>query len=232
MKSTIYLCIMIRYKNNIKYSYTRYNYPDLTNITITKEFAYYLGLLWGDGYVMKNKAIIEMDELDFNSIKPTIETIGEFRYSIRQRKNRVKKVTSCSIHSVKSCLWLINNFDYREKSNKSPNKILEFIPEEFHSYFYKGYFDADGCIYLGSVKKKSYQLYFCGSYDQDWSFITNLFNKLNINKYTVKQKEQNQNNKINKCSIVRITNKNDIIKLRNYFPKIGLKRKNVKLSSI
>jgi len=214
----------MRYKNDIKYSYPKYNYPDFTNLKLDKNFCYYLGLLWSDGYVNDNKAIIELNESDFSDIVEYIKNIGEFRYSIRQRKNRKNKISSCSIHSVKSCKWLID-LDYKEKSIKSPNKVLNLVPKDLIPYFYKGYFDGDGCIYIG---KNSYQLYFCGSYEQDWEFIEKFLQDLDIN-YRIIRKEQNQNNRINKSSIVRITKKEDIRKIMNYFPNIGLKRKKIDL---
>lgn len=223
----------MRYKNETKFSYSKFNYPKLKDLAIDKNLAYYLGLLWADGYVTKNKAIIELDETDFINIKKIIKNIGEFRYTTRQRKNRSKKISVCSLHSIIQCSWLINEFSFDKKSYISPNNLLDYIPDNLKNYFYKGYFDGDGCIYLGNDKRKCYQLCFCGNFNQDWSFIETLFLKLNIKRYTIKKSDIiNKKNINNKSSIVRITNKEDIIKLREYFTNFGLERKNIKLYTI
>ena len=115
-------------------------------------------------------------------------------------------------------------FDFSEKSNLQPNKILNFIPNNLHSYFYLGLFDGDGCFY---IKSNTMQFVYASTYNQNYTFIENLFNLLNIRKYAIKRSVSKKNHK---SSCIRITNHDDISKLIYFLYQdniydIGLKRK-------
>lgn len=72
--------------------------------------------------------------------------------------------------------------DYQNKSGASAKKILSHIPQSLHHYWWRGYSDGDGCFYYSRSKKNhavySYSIYSC--YNQDWSFVSDILNKLDI----------------------------------------------------
>ena len=100
-------------------------------------------------------------------------------------------------------------------------------------YFFLGLIDGDGCFYINK-KQYTYQFILSSTYDQDWSYMINLCEKLNISKYRIDHKK----NKNNQSSSFRICRKNDIKILgyyiyQNFFlDQIGLKRKNEKFNEI
>jgi intein/homing endonuclease len=95
-------------------------------------------------------------------------------------------------------------------------------------YFFRGYFDGDGSIYK---YEKYYQvgLNITSTYEQDWGFIVDLFNELNIKPKIKRTKYKNKDNKTYNMSRVIIYNKIDIIKFCEYiyqnYDFMGLKRK-------
>ena len=143
----------------------------------TKEYCYYLGFLWADGYVGKYKVQIEVVKEDgyalFSDIFSQISIEGVKIYdTYRERKNRKPQI-AINICNVEFIKWL-SIYDYLFKSNSFPYKILSIIPEDLKRYFYLGLIDGDGCFYL-SKNKKTQQFYITSNYEQDWSHIISLF---------------------------------------------------------
>lgn len=94
-----------------------------------------------------------------------------------------------------------------------------------------GLIDGDGCFYISKDKKvKHFSI--TSTITQDWKYMINLFETLNIKKYLISKKV----NKKGKSSSVRIANYNDNLKLHNYiYPngfEMGLRRKYKKSKSI
>ncbi len=178
----------------------------------TKESVYLLGFIWGDGYIYKNKnqnsINIECVSDDIIQLEPIINKTGLWKYYTRQREGR-REQTTVNTSNKELCDFLIEN-DYQIKSKVSPNKIWNLIPLEYQNYFILGWIDADGCFYRND-KNNASQFYISGSYEQDWSVLELLFNNMNI-KYNI----QRIINKKSKYSCIRVTNKNDIIKIGNY----------------
>lgn len=206
-----------------------YDYPNINNFTniTTKEAAYILGILWADGYINKNNVILEIDKIDLESIKDVFFRLGEWRYGDRLRNNKIKKIGFISCCSIELSNILIA-YGYKNKSIQQP-KMIELIPDNIKNYFYRGLIDGDGCFYVNK-KNRLYQFILAGSYLQEWKYFTNLLDMLNII-YSVKQKTQTQNGKLNQSSIIRICRKKDIIILGDYIysgfnvDNIGMERK-------
>lgn len=119
-------------------------------------------------------------------------------------------------------------YEFRDKSSISPNKILNFIPQDLKRYFWRGYFDGDGFI-----SKDKYFASFSGPIDMNWSFLFDLFNELEIKSFShVKTKRKGSKSKeVIGNSEIKIANRVDVLKLCNYLylgfcdDKIGLSRK-------
>jgi len=216
-------------------SYEKFNVnpSHFLNIT-TKEVAYILGLLWADGYIhtrgmgKDNSIRLSMQSEDLDSLLWVFDAIGkwgQYRYTQKNRKPQTHLMTQNRV-----IVEFLIKCGYGNKSGGSPQLILNKIPDELLLYWFRGFIDGDGCFY---INKKNYNKQFSVSstYDQDWTFFKNLCSRLNIKTYSIKQSKRLVLNKEQKYSHLRITNKNDIIKLGNFIyngfqvDRMGLLRK-------
>lgn len=216
-----------------------YLYRDQTKLSInadkfisceTKYHAYLLGFMWADGYLLygkKRKEMrVEIVDDDMADIKNVFDTTGKWYFITRNRKNR-KPQTTASGNNAKLCDYLYEK-DYKEKSTVSPKKIIESIPKNFIKYFLRGWSDGDGCFYTNGTTR---QFSICGSYEQDWTFIEQIFKENDID-----YKIQRRTHKTGKFSVIRIWNKKSLINLSKTlyqdYDDIGLKRKYDKCQEI
>lgn len=188
----------------------------------TPEAAYVLGFIWADGHVNKDGRHIAITCLldDMNNIEHIFDKTGKWsKYTLDRTKNhcRTAKEFMTSNHDLNA--FLCKN-DYRDKSKKSPDSILETIPISLHEYFYRGVVDGDGCFYYNQ-KNFLRQFSISGSYEQNWSYLECLCNRLNI-KYTIKRTTTKKGN----SSSFRILGK-EVLKIGNF---IYSKNDNIKLS--
>lgn len=191
-----------------------------------KYFIYFLGYLWADGYIERNRIGIEILKDDAITIVDVIRNnIKHLKICTSERK-RVNRKEQMNIYfcNVKfydefMCKYFI------DKNISSPERLIEIIPGNILRYFYQGLIDGDGCFYFNK-KNKTRQFYVTSSFEQDWSHMTTLFDNINITQYEVR-KIINKNG--NKSSYIRIKKYEEINKLFNYlYPnefEFGLKRK-------
>ena len=157
-----------------------------------------------------------------------------FRNIIETYKNKSQQL--CISTSNKPLTNFLITHDYTSKNNASADKILSHIPKNLHHYWFRGLVDGDECFYINN-KRKCYQVSISSSFDQNWNYIETLFQTLDIPLYVVRRK-QLQQQKTNKSSYIRITNKSDIIKFGKYIyngynnDHMGLSRKYKKFQNI
>jgi hypothetical protein len=212
--------------------------PDLFyNITMP-EVAYFLGLLWTDGFIQrrKNNSHLGIKNIkdDIISIKDVLNKIGKWNYfEIKKRKDTWKDQIQVSTNNKRIYDFLVEH-DYNKKSYASADKILRKIPENLHHYFFRGIVDGDGCFYYKkTVHSTMRQFSVSSTYEQDWEYFENLCKKLNII-YSIKKYKRIKSS----YSQIRITNKNGIQKIGEYIyncynkNKIGLYRKYTKYQLI
>lgn len=190
-----------------------------------KEIAYILGILWSDGHLCKKgfKISLEIINEDLKEIKNIFYATGKWLFYKRLRKGRKKEIGQMITTNRHIFEFLTNNFNYDKKSYSSANKIINFIKENLAKYWWRGYFDGDGCFYFNK-KNKCKQMCITSSYLQNWDFAEILLKKLQI-KYTIVRKKSATGN----SSAIRVTNKKDIIKFGEYiyseYDQIGFSRK-------
>lgn len=192
----------------------------------TPEISYILGLLWSDGSFYKNSISLWMKREDLETLHNIFEKTGYWNIYYRKLKNRKEQM--CFNLNNKELFDFLKEFEFEEKSIKSPYKILKLIPESLKHYFFRGIFDGDGTIY--STNRQNI-LNITSTYEQDWSDLIDIFEKLNI-KYSIsKTIHINKKNKRNSMSRIVTQNMDGVVKFCNYIydgyfdDKIGLNRK-------
>jgi hypothetical protein len=190
-----------------------------------KNFVYYLGFLWSDGFVERYRIGIEILEDDAKMIIGDISKI-EFLKICTMNRHRKDRRSQMTIYFCNSKIYDSYFSKYfLNKSISAPIKLLEEIPEDLKRYFYLGLIDGDGCFYFDE-KNKTRQFYITSSFEQDWSHMVNLFDNLDIKQYEIR-KVENKNG--NKSSFVRVKKYDEIKRLFNYlYPngyEFGLERK-------
>jgi hypothetical protein len=225
-------------RSNTKTSKDYHVNPDQFINISTPEVSYILGLLWADGYVVsKNhtqRISIECQRDDLEKLAFIFTKTGTWAMRFRKRKNR-KEQMQIDTNNKKLVEFLITN-DYHVKSGNSADKILSNIPDNLKHFWFRGLIDGDGCFYIND-KNYCTQFSVAGPYEQDWSYIENILKSMNIN-YGISRRKQLQHGKINKSSVIRLTNKTDIVKFGKYIyqnyeiDKIGLNRKYEKFQNI
>ncbi len=200
-------------------------HPDVFRNVVTAEAAYLLGLIWADGYVYDNdeknahKIVIENLYEDALIFKEIAEKTGKWKFYIRNRPN-MNKMGRLLTFNLPLTKFLIE-YGYTTKSIGSADKILSIIPEKLKHYFFRGLVDGDG-----SICKTRYYFSVYSSYFQDWQYMINICNKLNI-KYYINQKGDNKGY----SSTFVIGRKEDFFKFGAYIyqnydkERIGLNRK-------
>lgn len=192
-------------------------------IAYDKNFVYFLGYLWADGFIDRRRTILEIIEEDALMIINNIKDIEFLNIKImrRHRKNRKPQVSiffcDCKFYDNFQSKYFI------DKSSKAPIDLINAIPDDLRRYFFLGLIDGDGCFYY---KHPIRQFIISSTYEQDWSHMEKIFKDLNIVQYEIR-KIENKNG--NKSSIIRIKKYQEIEKLYKYlYPngyEIGLKRK-------
>lgn len=127
----------------------------------------------------------------------------------------------------------LEGMDYHKKSYSSACKILSKIPDHLKHYWWRGYFDGDGCFYIpkGKKIKSGCSIKITSSYAQDWSFIEDLNKRVGITLNICKRIRKDNNRRFSEVSTSGQIN---CLLLSNFFYKdydlfaIGLKRKYIK----
>lgn len=213
----------------------KYNIELFNNVE-NKYISYILGFLWADGYLGHNIMKLSIVKSDGEELIDIFDKIGYYKLTYLKERGKNKEKTEfkfCSAELQK----IFNKYDFNNKSEVSPEKLLKIIPNNLKKYFYRGVIDGDGCFY---INKKNYTYQFCvtSSYNQDWKYMIYLCENLGISKYKINRisRINKKTNKENKSSQFKICRKNDIKILGNYiyqeYDKIGLKRKHLKYKEI
>jgi len=202
--------------------------PYFKSLVKKKEFIYFLGFLWADGYISKSTNSIEINIVknDFDIIAPVISRHIEWNIFHKQRKNHGNPYGKPQIKAQKSLPELksfLIEHNYGNKSGGSPSNILFIIPSELQHYWWRGYFDGDGSLAISKNGCKN--LSFWSVINQDWSELSSLMTSLGIY-FSIYSYQRS----CGKSSSLTTTNKNNIIKFGKYiYPNFqytfGLKRK-------
>lgn len=202
--------------------------PDQFKNPSTPEICYILGLIWADGHIRKDdyKSAISIMTSDMNHLLSVFLKIGN--WSIREYQPVNPKAKPQTILSCcnKPLFYFFQEFDYIIKSGTSPDKILNIIPEHLRHYWWRGYFDGDGCLYLRDNKPDK-GLSMASTINQNWTFLDKLCSYLDIKNSRI----ETQKHKTGSSSKFCLSSFDSIKKFLDYIydnyenDKIGLPRK-------
>lgn len=195
-----------------------------------KELAYFLGYFWADGYINKNNClIIEITQEDGEQILPIFQKLADFNIYYRTRINRKPQMTFYT--SSKEVCDLFKTLGKYPNSIESHDKILKYIPKEYHQWFLRGFIDGDGCFYLNQ-NNNCVQFSICGAENQNWTSMLQLCIDFGLTNAKICKRSQTSGN----SSIIRSTSKHTIINfinnLYNDLDNIWLNRKFIKAIKI
>lgn len=194
-----------------------------------KELVYLLGYFYADGHLLNKKhkyPVLEIVKSDSENIINCLKKSNiKYTTSYRFRKNSKNEQACIRISAKNTDIELFRSVlaDKIEMNN-----ITNYIIKENYPYFLRGFFDGDGCI---SLTKNHNRIYFYGSKDQNWLFVLNIFDSLNIGyNHSINIRKDGKH----QSSFICISNKQDCAKLFEYlYPNcvydFGLFRKYEKL---
>lgn len=185
-------------------------------LSLEQEF-YLLGLIWADGYV--NDKRIELHGI-YEDLKPLESIATQLLPKIYDRQRKHWKPSRMYYSYDKRLRLLFAEMKFRTKSVASP----DFLKNETQArFFMRGFFDGDGSVNMSRGKCR--QLNFSGSYYQDWTHVSSVFDQLEIT-YSI---SKHISKKKHKASMIRTCGRDNIRKFFEYiYPKgfdFGLKRK-------
>ena len=189
----------------------------------TPELAYFLGYFWADGHCNNASLVMEITEKDGLNIKPVLMKLYNFKISRRERVGRKPQMSFYILD--KKFSNLLKSLGKYPRTSESHKKVLTFIPEEFHRFFFLGLSDGDGSFYSNGF---STQFAISSNFAQDWSGLIELLKDFSVHISTEIQGK-------NRSSMFRITNLMQIKKLIHWMydgHDLGLSRKRNKAMEI
>ena len=152
-----------------------------------KYASYILGLIRGDGnlyFKYSYRITIKCVESDLSEVLDIFNTTGKWTFYRQPSINNWQPILTLTT-SNKILYQHLSSFNYLTKSG-SNSLIQDALPENLQHYWWRGYLDADGCVYIHK-KNRLYQVSFASTYEQDWTFCEQLFTKLGVN-YQIKRR--------------------------------------------
>lgn len=160
--------------------------------------AYFLGFAWADGHLQTHAGrqglvgsfSMNLQQEDMKAIEWIIDQLGNFGKHYRLAHVSPDGSKHKAQMGIKLCdrrfVRFLYSHDYHLKSSYAPTKILACIPKSLHHYWWRGYFDGDGCISTrddGGVCRLSIE----SCYEQDWSHTDTLCKELDIHGSIIKK---------------------------------------------
>lgn len=172
------------------------NYFDIID---TEEKAYFLGLLYADGYNCEsgNYVNLELNYKDKEILEKFNKCIGSNKPLMRHKKKGLKHSWRLNLSSKKISrqLKLLGCYQKKSLTLKFPTK--EQVPEHLIRHFIRGYMDGDGSFGIYWSKRFNYyrsaftltsSLFFCES------FANFIKEKFNFNSHTRARFPERKNN--------------------------------------
>lgn len=161
--------------------------------TKTPEVAWTLGFLFADGCINKRKnrnrqgrVCLQINTKDFYEVNKTLMKVVAWNTYHRVSKKGYNQ-SSFEINNWNLYRFFNDGLEYKNKNFCFSTKIFDFLPQSLHRYFWRGYFDGDGCIgtqlYKDNINIRST---IAGNYLMDWSVLEGVCKSLDVNCYVIR----------------------------------------------
>lgn len=195
---------------------------DFTKNKTPEILSYFIGYFWADGYVRKDGALVmEICLNDANDLEPLFNNLCSFTTYTRKRENKNQQKSFFYLDYDRIIPNLLKKLGKYPNSVENHEKILNFIPHEYHKYFIRGLIDGDGCLYISKENSKhhSTQLTISSRYNQNWEYLIKILKAYDIEFKPILREYKNY-----KSSVIRATNRKQIIAFLNkiYSPNDGI----------
>lgn len=123
------------------------------------DFAYYVGLVWSDGYMSGRDNLISIElKSGIDEINLLSELLNKIEIGNISYRKRLDKRSGRSYDSISYNICNKKFYNILKKIGLHPAKsftieIPKKIPKIFFKDFLRGYFDGDGCIYYHKSDK-------------------------------------------------------------------------------
>lgn len=220
------------YRKGNKYRLHKFNINYFENID-SADKAYFLGLLYADGYNSESSieiALKEEDKYILEIFANFVNYTGSLEFLKKQSENHENKYR-LRLNSVKMCKDLTNLGCIKAKSHKT---YFPDISEEFHSHFVRGYFDGDGSIYINKKHKNinTMRVTFTGNNKLILKIQEILIKNCNLSETKIYY----VNKKVNNICDLSYGGNRSVTKIRNYMYKncdfLYVERKKMLMDSI
>lgn len=216
------------------------------NVIDTEKKAYFLGLLYSDGTIASNRCLnsgkiilrnqisIALKKEDKHILESFLKELNS-NYKIYNIENQFKNsnwknqvVITITSKQIKSDLIKLGCIPNKTIKLNFPTESI--VPNEFLNHFIRGYFDGDGCIWIGNRKEITYndgillkkrtriihnmKFHITGLYDFINSLQNVLINNINLSKTKLYHTKKNDN-----IVTMEYSGKNNIRKFYEYIYK-------------
>ncbi len=154
-------------KNNLSKVHRKYNIDDdYFNIIDTEEKAYFLGLLYADGYNDEKHGRVELglQEEDRHILEDFNKAINHVKplyfRNLHKESNNKKNTFNVQICSYKISSNLANLGCFQRKSLTLKFPTEQQVPKHLIVHFIRGYYDGDGCLSV-YYDGNHWKCYFC-----------------------------------------------------------------------
>lgn len=209
------------YSKNINKIY----YPDkyFFNKIDTREKAYILGFILGDGYITDKNIEITLSIKDKEILSFIKRNVGGSLIDNKSMNKKTKKYPNSRLNIFNNTL--VKDIKKQSGGLLKKDRHIPIIPKHLERYLLLGFFDAEGCITWGRRKDRN-RVWQKVSFTSQLKMLTGiqkiLMNQIEVSS-TIRPKSGSD------CFVLEICSKDDVMKISKYlYPNdnfIILKRK-------
>jgi hypothetical protein len=215
-------------KHNLELKYKKLTYVEdfFTSIN-TKEKAYILGFLLGDGCLTNDNLELSIALQDEEILDYIVSNIGGQYHTYTETNVKQKRFPRVRLST--SNKKILNDLHRLFGGFKKEDRHIPIIRKELDKYLLLGFFDAEGCITWGYRKDRD-RLWHKISFTSSLSMLSGIQKILLNNGISTKLYPKTNEN----CFVLEFANRKDILNFYNiiYTDLVVLKRKNNKYDAL